>query len=269
MRYGVEIVPFGDYAEPGPVVELAVAAEAAGWEALCIWDHCHFRGGVGDPWVTLTAVAAATSRMRLVTDITPVPRYRPHLLARSLHALDAFSGGRVTFGAGLGVAEDLGPLGDHRDDRTRAAMTDEALDLITRWCNAETVTHEGEHYRSEGTQIAARPTQEPRIPVWIGGWSRPAMRRAARWDGWIMSAIDENQAAWFGPDKLADAVGYLREHGAADRFDVAVNGTTAAGERGLAGEYADAGATWWFESLFGLRGTRAEMLERVVAGPPV
>jgi len=269
VRYGVEIVPFGDYAEPGPVVELAVAAEAAGWEALSIWDHCHFWGGVGDPWVTLTAVAAATSRLRLVTDVTPVPRYRPHLLARSLHALDAFSGGRVTFGAGLGVAEDLGPLGDHRDDRTRAAMTDEALDLVTRWCNGETVTHEGAHYRSEGTQIAARPTQEPRIPVWIGGWSRPALRRAARWDGWIVTTIDENQAVWFGPERVAEGVACLRDHGVAEGFDVAVSGVTSAGKRGLVPEYADAGATWWFESLFGLRGTQAEMLERVLAGPPV
>lgn len=268
MRYGIEVVPFGEYAEPQPVVELAVAAETAGWEAICIWDHCHFWGGVGDPWVTLTAVAAATSQLRLVTDVVPVPRYRPHLLARSLHALDAFSEGRVTFGAGLGVAEDLAPLGDHHDDRTRAAMTDEALDLIVRWCQGETVTHAGDHYRSDGTQVAARARQQPRIPVWIGGWSRPALRRAARWDGWIMSAIDEHQTPWFSPERVADAAAYLRDQRVGDGFDIAVNGTTAAGEAGLSPEYAAAGATWWFESLFGLRGDHHEMLERVSAGPP-
>ena len=268
MRYGIEVVPFGPYAEPGPVVELAVAAEAAGWDAVCMWDHGHFGYGVGDPWVTLAAVAGATSRIRLLTDVTPVPRYRPHLLARSLHALDALSGGRVTFGAGLGVTWDLAAVGDHHDDRTRAAMTDEALDLITAWCNGETVTHEGTHYRSEGTRIAGRPTQSPRIPVWIGGWSRPALRRAARWDGWIMSAIDEEQQVWFGPEKLSDAVGYLREQGADEGFDVAINGTTDAGERGLAPEYEAAGATWWFESVFALRGSAEEMLTRVSEGPP-
>lgn len=268
MRYGIEVVPFGSYAEPGPVVELARAAEAAGWDGLCIWDHCHFWGGVGDPWVTLAAVACATERLRLLTDVTPVPRYRPHLLARSVHALDALSGGRFTLGAGLGVQEDLGPLGDHRDDRTRAAMTDEALDLVVRWCAAETVEHEGEHYVSTGTQIANRPTQQPRVPVWIGGWSRPALRRAARWDGWITSAIDETQTVACPPDVLAGSVAYLREQGAGDGFDVAVNGTTAAGERGLVPEYADAGATWWFESVFGLRGSHEEMLVRVEAGPP-
>lgn len=268
MRYGIEVVPFGDYAEPGPVVELAVAAEAAGWEALCIWDHAHFWGGVGDPWVTLTAVAAVTTRLRLVTDVSPVPRYRPHLLARSLHALDAFSGGRVTFGAGLGAPEDLVPVGDDADARTRAAMTDEALGLITRWCQGETVTHAGEHYRADGVQVAARGVQEPRMPVWIGGWSRPALRRAARWDGWIMAAIDEGAKVWFGPDRLAEAVAYLVENGTRPGFDVAINGTSAPGERGLSREYAEAGATWWFESLFGLRGPHTEMLDRVSAGPP-
>ena len=268
MRYGIEVVPFGPYAEPGPVVELARAAEAAGWDGLCLWDHCHFWGGVGDPWVTLAAVACSTERLRLLTDVTPVPRYRPHLLARSVHALDALSGGRFTLGAGLGVQEDLGPLGDHRDDRTRAAMTDEALDLVVRWCAGEAVEHDGEHYVSTGTQIANRPTQQPRVPVWIGGWSRPALRRAARWDGWITSAIDETQVVVCPPDALAVSVAYLREQGAGDGFDVAVNGTTTAGERGLVPEYAEAGATWWFESVFGLRGTHEEMLARVEAGPP-
>lgn len=268
MRYGIEVVPLGQYAEPGPVVELARTAEAAGWDGLCIWDHCHFPGGVGDPWVTLAAVAMATQGLRLVTDVSPVPRYRPHLLARSLHALDALSAGRVTFGAGLGVAEDLAPLGDHRDDRTRAAMTDEALDLISRWCTGQTVEHHGAHYVSEGTQIATRPTQEPRIPVWIGGWSPPALRRAARWDGWTAPVIDETQAVLCPPEGIASSVARLRELGIGDEFDVAVNGTTPAGGRGLAPDYAEAGATWWFESVFGLRGTHEQMLERVSAGPP-
>lgn len=268
MRYGIEVVPFGPYAEPGPVVELARAAEAAGWEALSIWDHAHFWGGVADPWVTLAAVACATQRLRLVTTVSPVPRYRPHLLARSVHALDALSGGRFTLGVGLGVAEDLEPLGDHRDDRTRAAMTHEALDLVARWCAGETVEHAGEHYRADGVQVAGRATQAPRVPVWVGGLSRPALRRAARWDGWVIGTIDEEQHVTLPPDAVAASVAYLREQGAGDGFDVAVNGTTAAGEHGLAGEYADAGATWWFESLFSLRGPHEALLERVAAGPP-
>jgi hypothetical protein len=268
VRYGIEVVPFGAYADPGPVVELAVAAEEAGWEALALWDHGHFPGGVGDPWVTFAAVAAVTKRLRLVTDVSPVPRYRPHLLARSVHAVDSLSGGRVTLGAGLGQAWDLDAVGDHHDDVTRAAMADEALELVVRWCNGETVEHAGEYYRADGVQVASGPTQRPRVPVWVGGTSRPALRRAARWDGWIVPTIGEDLSVTFGPERVADGLAYLREHGAGVGFDVAVNGGTGAGETGMTSDYADAGATWWLESLFERRASYEELLARVAAGPP-
>jgi alkanesulfonate monooxygenase SsuD/methylene tetrahydromethanopterin reductase-like flavin-dependent oxidoreductase (luciferase family) len=275
VRFGIEIVPFGEYADPRPVVDLAVAAEAAGWEGLSIWDHAHFPGGVGDPWVTLTAVAAATTRLRLVTSVSPLPRYRPHLLARTLHALDLLSGGRTVLGAGLGVVEDLGPTGDETDPRVRARMTDEALTLITRMCAGGPVEHHGEYYRAEGVQVAGGGGRRPRVPVWIGGLSDPALRRAARWDGWTAYAIDENQRVTLPPERFAERVGYLTAHRVepadgddAHRFEVAVNGTSPAGGAGLSVEYAQAGATWWFESLFGLRGGHAELMDRVTAGPP-
>lgn len=271
MRYGVEVVPFGDYAEPGPVVELAEAAEAAGWEAISLWDHAHFWGGVGDPWVTLAAVATRTSRLRLLTGVSPVPRYRPHLLARSLHALDALSGGRVVFGAGLGVPEDLDPLGDGRAPATRAAMTDEALPLIAQWCEGRTVSHEGPHFHAAQVQVCPAPPGG-RPPIWIGGLSRPARRRAARWEGWFAGCIDEQQRVHVGPEQVAEAVATLAADGAPPGSDVAVNGVTdPADPRGatLVERYRAAGATWWFESLFGLRGSHAELLARVAAGPPL
>lgn len=268
MRYGIEVVPLGTYAEPGPVVELALAAEGAGWEALALWDHGHFPGGVGDPWVTFAAVASQTSRLRLVTDVSPVPRYRPHLLARSVHALDSLSGGRVTLGVGLGVAWDLDAVGDHHDDVTRAAMADEALDLVVRWCNGETVEHTGEHFRANGVQVASALTQRPRVPVWVGGTSRPALRRAARWDGWIVPTIAQDLSVTLGPEQVGEGLVYLGEQGAGAGFDVAVNGATPPGGAGLTAEYRDAGATWWLESLFEGRGTHDELLARVDAGPP-
>lgn len=106
------------------------------------------------------------------------------------------------------------------------------------------------------------------MPVWIGGLSRPALRRAARWDGWVVDTIDEEQNVTLPPDAIAASVAYLREQGIGDGFDVAVGGTTPTGGRGLVGEYAEAGATWWFEMVFALRGSHEELLERVAAGPP-
>ncbi len=81
MHYGLDVVTLGDYANPRLVVRLAQAAEASGWEGLFIWDHLAFAWGVpsGDPWVILAAVAQATTRLKIGTAITPVPRRRPHV----------------------------------------------------------------------------------------------------------------------------------------------------------------------------------------------
>src|SRR5215208_4717566 len=78
MRYGVNVGTLGEYADPRLVVDLAGAAEEAGWESLFVWDHLGFTWGVpsGDPWVTLAAVAQATSRLRIGTAVTPLRRCR-------------------------------------------------------------------------------------------------------------------------------------------------------------------------------------------------
>ncbi len=104
MYYGIEVVTFGAYADPRPVVHLAQAAEAAGWDGLFIWDHLAFAWNVpsGDPWIILAAVAQATNRLKLSTAITPLHRRRPHVLANTLATLDLLSQGRVILGVGLG-----------------------------------------------------------------------------------------------------------------------------------------------------------------------
>jgi alkanesulfonate monooxygenase SsuD/methylene tetrahydromethanopterin reductase-like flavin-dependent oxidoreductase (luciferase family) len=270
MQFGIEVVPFGEYSNPRAVVELAQAAEAAGWEGIWIWDHVLFPYGAGDPWITLAAVATATARIRLVTGVAPLPRYRPHLLARTLTALDILSQGRLIFGTGAGVDFDFTPFGEAADARTRAAMLDEGLDLLAGLLSGEETTHQGSHYTAQGVRLVPSPLRQPRIPVWIGGDSRAALRRAARWDGWIIGTIDEQQRITKPPEHLARQVASIRRQRADDSpFDVAVDGTSAAGDDGaLAREYADAGATWWFEGIFGSRGSHAEMLQRIHAGPP-
>ena len=93
------------YADPNVTVELARAGEAAGWEALILWDHLGFVWGhpAADPWTVLAAVGASTSRLILGTSVTPLPRRRPHVLAHQLATLDGLTGGgRVVFGAGVG-----------------------------------------------------------------------------------------------------------------------------------------------------------------------
>jgi alkanesulfonate monooxygenase SsuD/methylene tetrahydromethanopterin reductase-like flavin-dependent oxidoreductase (luciferase family) len=270
MHYGIEVVPFGDFSNPRAVVRLAQAAEAAGWEGLWIWDHMLMPYGTGDPWITLAAVAASTERIKLLTGISPLPRYRPHLLARMLTGLDILSGGRVLFGTGLGIPPDFVPFGEPADDKTRAEMLDEGLEMLTGLWSGEEFSHHGRHYTAEAVRLVPAPLQKPRIPVWIGGASRAALRRAARWDGWIMGTVDEQGKVTNPPEAIARDVRILLEQRKSkDSFDVAVDGVTRAGERGLAPEYEAAGATWWYEAIHLSRGTESELLQRIAAGPPV
>ncbi len=270
MHFGIEVVPFGDYANPRPLVELALAADKSGWEGFALWDHLIFPYGTADPWVTLSAAAAVTRNLKLLPDVAPLPRYTPQNLARLLTSLDALSRGRLILSAGLGaVQDDFVPFGGPADLRTRAEMLDEELELLNRlWCE-EKVNFQGVHYRAEGVSLRPQPVQKPRIPIWIGGESQPALRRAARWDGWIIGAVNEISQVTLPPEELATKVEYIRQHRTtAEPFDVAVDGVSQPGENALAREYAEAGATWYFEVLFLMRGDHEELVKRVLAGPP-
>src|SRR3954449_10320730 len=105
MRRGIYVAPFDELSEPALVADLAAHAETRGWEGFFVWDHVAYREpvrAVADPWVTLAAVATATKRVTIGALVTPVPRRRPHQLARETVTLDRLSGGRLVFGVGIG-----------------------------------------------------------------------------------------------------------------------------------------------------------------------
>ncbi len=272
MHYAIEVVNLGDYADPRPVVKLAQAAEAAGWEGLFIWDHLGFVWGApsGDPWVILAAVAQATTRLRLGATVTPLPRRRPQVLANTLATLDVLSEGRMIFAAGLGgVPEEFMAFGEDADPGVRAQKLDEGLDVLNRLWAGEVVIHQGAHYTVNGVHLAPRPVQRPRLPVWIGGDSPPALRRAAHWDGWTTGGADQAGKLVKTPQQVADAVAYIHRHRVRDaHFDVAMTGVSTPADGPLTREYAEAGVTWWLESLHGFRGPFETLLARVEAGPP-
>lgn len=272
MRYGIDVAIIGELADPGRVVELARTAEAAGWSALFVWDHLAFAWGVpsADPWVVLAAVAQATTSLRLGPAVTPLPRRRPVTVAHALATLDRLSNGRAVLGAGLGaVPAEYAAFGEPDGAAERAQRLDEALSVVDALFRGAPVRHAGRHYRVDGVALAPLPVQRPRMPIWIGGESRAALRRAARWDGWIIGGDDEQGRMVLPPQRLAADVGYLRRHrvGAGDH-DVALIGVSAAGDGAMIREYADAGATWWLEHIHGQRGSFADLVARVAAGPP-
>src|SRR3954466_16276239 len=124
-KRGIFVAPFDDLSEPALVAELAGAAEAAGWDGFFVWDHIRYSAPtrlVADPWVTLSAVACATTRLVIGPLVTPLSRRRVQKLARETVTLDRLSGGRLVLGAGLGSDRhgELAPFGEVEDPRQRA-----------------------------------------------------------------------------------------------------------------------------------------------------
>ena len=278
MRYAFFLPNFGPFGDTEALIELARDAEVSGWDGFFIWDHIQLDGAdtgpIVDPWVALTAVADATSSIRIGTMITPVARRRPWKLARETVTLDRISGGRLNIGVGLGYPpeDEFGTFGEETDDRVRAAKLDEGLDILDRLWSGEKFDYDGEHYKISGAQFLPRPEQQPRIPVWCGGWwpnLRP-FRRAARWDGVAPELAPAGGTPT--PAQVREIAAYVKEHGARDPFDIAVNGYSDPDngpEAGSIAEYEDAGLTWWMERIDTERLFSFDQAkQRVHAGPP-
>jgi alkanesulfonate monooxygenase SsuD/methylene tetrahydromethanopterin reductase-like flavin-dependent oxidoreductase (luciferase family) len=240
VKFAVVLTNFGTYSDPCATVRVAEAAEAAGWDGFFLWDHLSFVWGPAsaDPWTTLAAVAASTKGLTLGTAITPVPRRRPQVLAQQVSTVDALNGGRVVLGAGLGGNKrEFVEFAEDFDAHRRARLLDDGLELVrSLWAG----------------------------PVWIGGDTDAMLRRAARWDGWIANSA-RLEGMVMSPEQLAAKVAKI---GRADRFDVACNGYSTAGDGELVRAYAEAGATWWFETFHDARYDMDHVLARVQEGIP-
>lgn len=257
---------FGELSDPGLVADLAVEAELAGWDGFFVWDHMLYRPpvtAIADPWVTLAAVARSTERLRIGPMVTPVPRRRPHKLARETVTLDRLSGGRLVFGAGLGgdPGRELSGLGEETDARARGRLLDEGLDLLVRLWSGEQVDHGGPAYTADGVAFGPTPVQQPRIPVWLGarhGFTAP-LQRAAGYDGVFPIGLESPADL----KAMLEVVAAHRPPGAGP-FDVAVQGTIAAAP----GPWVEAGATWWLVQFDPFAVTAAEVREAIRRHPP-
>jgi alkanesulfonate monooxygenase SsuD/methylene tetrahydromethanopterin reductase-like flavin-dependent oxidoreductase (luciferase family) len=222
----------------------------------------------------LAAVAASTTRLKLGLAVTPLARRRPQVVASALASLDLLSAGRAIFGAGLGGApEEFTAFSEPGDAKRRAAMLDEGLTILDGLWSGESVTRRGPHYTVEGVSLAPRPLQRPRIPIWIGGESPPALRRAARWDGWLTPATSHDGTPTTMakiPERIAEMMAEIRRHRTTKTpFEVAIDGYSESSAHELTRAYGEAGTTWWLESIHSVRGTLSEMMARVEEGPPV
>ena len=259
----------------GPAIEqldLAILAEEAGWDGIFVWEAAY---GV-DAWSLLAAISAKTTRIRVGTDLTPLPWRRPWKVASQVATVDQISRGRAILTVGLGaLAEDLPLTGEITDLRTRAERLDESIDLIRSLWNGELTFH-GKYFDYDGRGAqnlsdAATPVQS-RVPIWVvGQWPRPkSMARVLRCDGIVPQYKDESS-----PLEARQISEWLKEKGAS-HIDVISEGETSAGDVELAASvvvpWANAGCTWWLETRWGSPESLVERLEqvreRVKAGPP-
>jgi len=260
-------------------VALAQAAEEHGWDGFFTWDGI----SVGeldtwDPWALLGALAVSTGRIRLGAMVFPLARRRPWKVAREALTVDHLSNGRLVIPVALGAIDDRGFSGVHpevTDRKQRAERLDETLKILKLAWQGETFSFEGTHYRVEDNVFQPRPVNGD-IPIWVvGAWpSAKSVGRAAKYEGMLPATIGDTPEGSTGltPDVLREIVAWVREHRESDRpFEFVIEGVTPIGDSDAASAqvktWADAGATWWIESMWG-DFTLDDLKRRIAQGPP-
>lgn len=220
------------------LAQLARAAEEAGFAACFVTDHPApsdrwlAAGGhhALDPFVALSFAAAATTRIRLQTHILVLPYRNPFLAAKSAASLDALCGGRLILGVAAGYLRDefaaLGADFEHRNE-----LCDEAITVMKRIWTQSGIHLEGRGFRAAGHSARPRPAQQPHPPIWVGGNTPRAIRRAVELgDGWLPFPAPARMARFVRTRPMESAadlergLAYARAHaqkvGREERLDV-------------------------------------------------
>ncbi|MFF3939007.1 LLM class F420-dependent oxidoreductase [Streptomyces phaeofaciens] len=185
--------PWEAAAGPADLVEIARTADRAGFAYLAVCDHVAIPHRLADamstvwydPVATLAHLAAVTERVRLLAHVAVVGLRHPLVTAKQYATLDALSGGRLILGVGAGhVREEFEALGV--DFEQRGAVLDETIDALRAALGPEEFpAHHGKRFDFAGLGQRPRPAQS-RVPLWVGGSSPAAVRRAAlKGDGWL------------------------------------------------------------------------------------
>jgi probable F420-dependent oxidoreductase len=187
-------------------ISLARAIEERGFDSLVIAEHTHIPasrespyplGGdlpaqyyrTLDPFVTLAAAAAVTSRIELFTGIALLIQRDPIITAKEAASIDLISDGRFVFGVGAGW--NIEELRDHgTDPKTRGALLDERIEAIKALWTSEPAEYHGKYVNFDESYIRPKPVQKPHPPIYIGGDSDATVRRVIRHDaGWISNPL--------------------------------------------------------------------------------
>ena len=230
MRFSIQLptdridVP-DEFLHADAIAPMARCIEAAGFDACFVTDHPApprrwiDTGGhhTLDPFVALSFAAAATRRLRLQTHVLIAAYRNPFLTAKAVASLDRLSGGRAILGIAAGYLKgEFAALGVDFD--TRNERSDEAIRTIRRIWSEDVVTIAGSDFDARDISTLPRPVQAPHPPIWIGGNSKRAIRRAVELgDAWLPFpnagfARHVATARIASLDDLRERVAYLREH---------------------------------------------------------
>lgn len=219
MRYGFYLPTRGDTATPEALEALVQRAEGFGFDSVVIADHIVFpveinskypytvggafpgHGDALEQLALMSYIAGISQSLRLVTSVMILPHRNPIVTAKMLATIDVLSRGRVTVGVGVGwLREEFEAL--HAEDfDQRGAVSNEYIEIFKAVWTQDPVTFNGTFYQFNNLRCLPHPVQKPHPPIWIGGHSRPALRRVARYgDGW--HPVGANPAVPLRPHEL-------------------------------------------------------------------
>ena len=240
------------------IAEIATAADTLGFFYLGVCDHIAVPREravtMGTTWydtmTTLGFLAGITRRIRLLTHIYVAPLRHPLQLAKAMATLDVLSGGRAIAGVGAGhVAEEFALTG--ADFSRRGRLLDDAIDIYRAAMTEEFPEHQGELVSVQDLGVSPRPVQQGGPPVWVGGSSPAALRRAGeRGDGWIPQGTPRAKM----PEQIAAVLDHRRQHHGEAAIDL-----------GAMAEPVYIGQPSWETGRYTLTGSAAEHAERIAA----
>jgi probable F420-dependent oxidoreductase len=231
MRFGFYLPNSGPTARPEPLAAIARKGDELGFYCMVAGDHIlvprevnspypytadgRFHGGNAVEYMEqltlLTYLAGITNNIRLVPSVMIVPYRNPLLAAKILATMDVLSQGRLTVGVGVGWMEEEFEALETPPFAERGAVTNEYLQAFKELWTSDNPTFEGKYCRFSDIHFLPKPVQEPHPPIWVGGQSRAAMRRAARLgNGW--HPVGAIPAAPLEPEELAQNISVLHRY---------------------------------------------------------
>ena len=231
MELGIRLPTQGPLATPENLVAMARRGEALGFSILSVPDHIVIPRSIASSYpynesgafswetgdcleqlTTLSFLAGHSASMRLLTSVMVLPHRSPVLTAKVLATIDVLSGGRLVVGCGVGwMREEFEALGAPPFDE-RGAVADEYIRLFRKLWTGDNPSFDGKYSRFNGLTFEPRPFQKPHPPIWIGGESPAALRRAGRLgDGWYPLGRNPKFPV-STPRQMADAVARVRHH---------------------------------------------------------